>query len=308
MRILMVLAFLAISFLALGQDRIVQSSYFTADNAYQHSVRQYMGYEKNMAIKSRDTSKPPMMISVTPSAGWRCYFFEGAVTRYADARITASYRRGRRFSSGISASQLYSKEWSPLFFDGYARYSFGRASMEGYFERESVGTPITNMLRYSMESVGASVDFRITRKQSFVAGMTRIGISDGNVRWAQTARYIYLFSRNSYADFRTKRIFGSEWSPYYFSPNSIVQANLGYGFYSDLKNDGSARIYVGAGIQEIEGYVMSMFSIDAKASFKLAKGWSCDAIVSTRNFNDYLYHTLTIKLGYDLKKKAIPNR
>lgn len=308
MKYLIAAIFLFASSFAFGQDRIVTSSYYTGDNEYQHSLRQYAGYEKNMVIESRDTTKPDMHVSLSPAAGWRTYFFEGIYTSFSDARISAAYRRGRNFRAGAGISQLYSKDWSPTFFDGYVRYSAGRSAIEGYFEREAVGTPLTNIMRYSSLTAGASFDYRMSRKSTLVLAMARSEITDGNIRWYQTARIMRAFSRNSYVDIKVRRMFGSDWSPYYFSPNSMVQANIGYGMYSDLKKGGSLKIYAGAGIQEIEGYVMSMFSIDAKASFVLSERWGCEAIVGSRNFNDYLYHTLTIRFSYELKKKAVPNR
>lgn len=308
MRNLIVALFMLVSALAAGQDRIVSSNYFTGDNEYQYSFRQYVGYERNMELKSRDTLKPNMIFSVTPAAGWRHYFYDGAYNTYADARVSGSYRRGRNFRLGASVSQLFSKEWSPTFMDGYARYSFTRAAFEAYFEREAVGTPVTNDLRYSSSSIGSSFDYRIGRKSTLVLGMSRNEITDGNVRWFQTARTIYAFGRNSYVDLKLRRMYGSEWSPYYFSPRSVIQISSGYGLYSDLKNGGSLKIYAGAGFQEIEGYVMSMFSVDAKISFPVSSRMECEVVAGSRNFNEYLYHTLSIRLSYDLKKKAIPNK
>ena len=71
---------------------------------------------------------------------------------------------------------------------------------------------------------------------------------------------------------------------------------------------GSLKIYAGAGFQEIEGYVMSMFSVDAKISFPVSSRMECEVVAGSRNFNEYLYHTLAIRMSYDLKKKAIPNK
>lgn len=308
MRNMIAAILVAFSMAALGQERAFSSSYFTGDNEYQYSSRQYAGYERDIALKSKDTTRPDGLLVASAAGGWRCYFYGGLENSYSDARISAAYRKGRNFRAGASVSQLYSKDWSPAFFDGYARYTRGRYSLEGYLEREAVGTPVTNIMKYSSFTAGASMDFRLSRKSTLVLAMARNEISDGNVRWYQTARMMRSFDRNSYVDFKIRRMFGSEWSPYYFSPRSIVQANAGYGIYSDLKK-GGLKLYAGAGIQEIEGSVMSMFSIDAKVSLALSERWSCEAVASSRNFNQYLYHTLTLRFSYDLKKKKpVPNR
>lgn len=302
-----ILAFLIcmLSALSTGQDRLVSYTYLTNDNAYQSSVRQYIGYSKSMVIHPKDTTKPDRLLDITPMVGWRCYFFKGIENNYADLRTNIAYKHNRNWCVNFNTSFLSSKEWSPIFFDGFVRYSKKRISIESFYERETVGTPITNNLRYISESFGISADYRLARRLTMVNSIAYNSISDGNTRWYQTSRFIYTIGNSSYVDIKAKRMFGSDWSPYYFSPDYINQYNVGYGFYRPFNNGKlTTKLYAGLGFQEIDGYYMSMFNLDIKESTNFDSKWNADFIISTRNFNEYIYNTFTIKVYYTFGKKA----
>lgn len=308
MRYLLSLLFLFITLSGVSQDRFVSNTYLTNDNAYQSSFKQYVGYEKNLILHPKDTTKPDRTLSITPMIGWRCYFYDGLVNHYTDLRTNIAYRHSTRFCTNFNISYLSSKEWSPLFFDGFVRYSRKSLSFELYKERETVGTPITNNLRYVSSFTGLSVDFRMSRRFTMVNSLVYNTISDGNARWFQTMRFIYsLKNSGSYVDFKLRKMYGGEWSPYYFSPNYINQMNVGYGFFKQ-KEKFSTKFYLGTGFQEIDNYYMAMFNVDFKISTNRDSKWNYDFAVSSRNFNEYLYNTFTIKAYYTFANKKVSDK
>lgn len=309
MRYLLMLMVAMMSFMTIGQERIGSYTYITADNAYQYSVRQYAAYTKSFTIHPKDTTKPDRQLDITQMLGGRCYFYNGVENHYSDIRTNISYRHNRKWCANFSVSSLHSKDWSPVFFEGFVRYNKKRLSLEMFQERESVGTPITNELRYVSYSSGISADYRISRRLTAVGSITRNSISDGNRRWYQTSRIICEIGEGAYIDLKARRMFGSEWSPYYFSPSYINQYNIGYGFYKPF-HDGklNTKLYVGLGIQEIENNYMSMFNVDIKESTSFDSSWNADLIFSTRNFNEYIYSTLTLKVHYTFGKKAASDK
>jgi len=307
MRYLLSLLFLLITLSGVSQDRFVSSTYLTNDNAYQSSFKEYVGYEKNLVFHPKDTTKPERNLSITPMIGWRCYFYNGLENHYTDLRTNISYRHSRRLCTNFNVSKLSSKEWSPLFFDGFVRYSRKRMAYELYTERETVGTPVTNNLRYVSSFTGLSVDFRISRRFTMVNSLAYNKVNDGNTRWFQTMRFIYSLNSSSYVDFKLRKMYGGEWSPYYFSPNYINQMNVGYGFFKQ-KEKFSTKFYIGSGFQEIDNYYMAMFNVDFKISTNRDSKWNYDFAVSSRNFNEYLYNTFTIKAYYTFANKKVSDK
>jgi hypothetical protein len=239
--------------------------------------------------------------------GWRCYFFDGLENHYTDLRTNISYRHSRMLCTNFNVSTLSSKEWSPVFFDGFVRYSRKRMAYELYMERETVGTPVTNNLRYVSSFTGLSVDFRMSRRFTLVNSLAYNSISDGNTRWFQTMRFIYGLNNTSYVDFKLRKMYGGEWSEYYFSPNYINQMNVGYGFFKQ-KEKFSTKFYIGSGFQEIDNYYMAMFNVDFKISTNRDSKWNYDFAVSSRNFNEYIYNTFTIKAYYTFPNKKVSDK
>lgn len=307
MRRLIALAlFLTFAAAAAAQSRFTTQTYITSDNAYQSSFRQYAGYEKRDSIARRDTTRPPMFITGTQLAGWRCYFRNGVVTDYTDLRTSVSFTPSRRLFTNLNVSFLNSVEtpkWSPVFFDGFVRYQKGSLTLEAFGERESVGTPLTNQLRYVSVTTGISADIRVSRRVTLVNGVARNEISDGNVRWYQSARVILALKERQYVDLKVRRMYGSETSPYYFSPLNVNQYNVGYGFFKPF-NDSKiyVKAYVGLGIQEVNYYYMSMFNVDLKATSNFDSRWNGEVIFTTRNFNEYIYNTFSMRIFYKIGK------
>jgi hypothetical protein len=308
MRYFLAFLFLLIPVMATLQDRVVSNTYLTGDNAYQYSFRQYAGYEKRLVFHPKDTTKPDRLLSIAPTIGWRCYFYDGLENHYTDLRTGISYRHSVSMNAGFNASVISSKEWSPFFFDGFIRYSRRRMAYELYMERDLVGTPQTNILRYVSSFTGLSSDFRISRRFTLVNSLAYNSISDGNKRWFQTMRFIYaLKDTRSYVDFKIRKMYGGEWSPYYFSPSYISQMNVGYGFFSQKKKF-SAKFYIGAGFQEIDNYYMAMFNTDFKIVTNRKNKWNYDIMIGSRNFNEYLYNTFTIKAYYIFESKKVSDK
>lgn len=293
----------------MSQDRFLSHTYLTNDNAYQSSFKQYVGYEKNFTFHPKDTLEPDRLLSVTPMIGWRCYFYNGLENHYTDVRTNVSYKYSNRLCGSFNLSFLSSKDWSPMFYDGYIRYSRKKFAYELYRERETVGTPVTNNLRYISSFTGLSVDFRLTRRLTLVNSLAYNDISDGNRRWFQTMRFISTIKNRSYVDLKVRKMYGGEWSPYYFSPNYINQYNIGYGFYKPVYKDKfTTKFYFGAGVQEIDNYYMYMFNLDLKVTTDLKSKWNYEFGLSSKNFNTYLYNTFTFKVYYTFANKKVSDK
>ena len=296
-----ILLLLLIPFYSISQDKIMLETYLTGDNSYQQSIKQYIGYDKNIIIHSKDTTKPDKVLDVTPMMGYRYYYYDKVDNTFSDFRVNLKYKHNKNVLVNINTSILNSKDWNPIFFDGFIRYNKGRYSVESYIENESVGTPKTNQLRYYSKSIGTSLDFKISKKFTIVNSITYNKISDGNDRWFQTSRLIYTINQKSYLDLKFKHMLGSDWSPYYFSPESITQYNIGYGLYKPIfKDKAIIKFYFGSGFQLINKDKMLMLNSDLKLSRTFNRKWYGEVSISSRNFNDYIYNTMNIKLAYNL--------
>lgn len=298
-----------IAFFATSQDRFISNTYITNDNEFQSSFRQYVGYDKNFVFHPKDTTKPDRILDITPMIGWRCYFFNGLENHYTDIRTNLSYRYNKNLYTNFSLSFLSSKDWSPVFFDGYIRYTRKRFAYEFFKERETVGTPVTNNLRYVSSFTGLSIDYLINKKLTLINSLAYNTINDGNNRWFQTTRFIFYLNARSYIDFKLRKMYGGEWSEYYFSPNYINQYNVGYGFYKPIyKEKFMSKFYFGAGFQEIDDYYMAMFNVDFKATTNFKSKWNYEFVVSSRNFNYYIYNTFTFKIHYTFVNKKVSDK
>ena len=289
------------TYFALSQDKVVSYSYVTFDNAYQNSMRQYVGYDKNFVIKNKDTTKEDHILDVTPLVGWRCYFYNGMENNFVDYRVNTNFKYNKNWCVNTNVSFLSSKEWSPVFFDGFVRRNKNRYSTEFFIERESVGTPIANQLRLVSTSAGLSTDFKISRRLTIVNSLAYNNISDGNSRWFHVSRLIHTLNSTSYVDFKMRRMIGGDWSPYYFSPNQIYQYNVGYGFNKSIKGVG-AKFYFGTGLQRIDNYNMLMMNYDLRLNRTFNEKWYGELSTSSRNFNEYIYNTVNVRVIYTIGK------
>ena len=290
------------TFLAFSQDKVVSYTYLTFDNAYQNSVRQYVGYDKNFVIKNKDTTKEDHILDITPLVGWRCYFYAGDENHFVDYRVNTNYRYNKNWCLNTNVSFLSSKEWSPVFYDAFLRHSKNRYSTEFFTERETVGTPKTNELRYVSNSFGVSNDFKVTKRLTIVNSIAYNRISDGNSRWFHVSRSIYTLNSSSYVDFKMRRMIGGDYSPYYFSPSEIYQYNVGYGFSKPIKGVG-VKFYFGSGFQRIDKYNMLMLNSDLRLTKTFNKRWYGEVSTSSRNFNTYVYNTFNMKFVYTIGVK-----
>lgn len=303
MKYILVIILSVFTFLAFSQDKVVSYTYITYDNAYQNSLRQYVGYDKNFIIKNKDTTKEDHVLDVTPLVGWRCYFFAGDENHFVDYRVNTNYRYNKNWCLNTNVSFLSSKEWSPVFYDAFLRHSKNRYSTEFFMERETVGTPKTNELRLISNSFGISNDFRVNRKLTVVNSLAYNKISDGNSRFFHTTRLIYNLNSTTYIDVKMKRMAGGEWSPYYFSPNQINQYNFGYGFNRVYKRKLGVKLYFGMGIQKIDNDIMLMSNYDLRLTRTFNKKWYGEISTGSRNFNTYIYNTFNMKFVYTIGAK-----
>lgn len=302
MKYILILLLSFFTLLATAQDKVVSYSYVTFDNAYQNSIRQYIGYDKNFIIKNKDTTKEDHTLDITPLVGWRCYFFDGYENHFIDYRVNTAYRWSKNLCFNGNVSFLTFNTWTPVFYDGFVRYTKRRFSTEIFSERESVGTPLTNDLRYVSNTNGLSVDFRVSRRLTFVSSLANNTISDGNSRWFHSCRFIYTLKNNSYVDIKARRMIGGEWSPYYFSPNQINQYNIGWGFNRSFGNDLGVKFYFGSGVQIIDKESLLMLNYDLRLTKKLNKNWNFELSTGSRNFNTYIFNTVNIKFVYNITK------
>jgi hypothetical protein len=92
---------------------------------------------------------------------------------------------------------------------------------------------------------------------------------------------------------------GGEWSPYYFSPETISQNQMGVGFNQKiLKDKAMIKGYLGGGIQKIDDENMYLFALDMKFIYKIKTKLDGETSLGVRNFNKYIYSFGNAKLNY----------
>ena len=303
MKYILVIFSLIYSLTFLSQDRLVSYTYLTADNAYQTSLKQYVGYDKSITIHPSDTNKSDKILHIIPLVGFRDYYYNNKSNQYSDFRVNTSFKYDRNLCFGLNASLIHTNNWTPLLYDGFIRWSRKRISTELFREHELVGTPTTNDLRYTSTFTGLSVDYRLNRYLTVVNGISYNRISDGNDRWYYIGRIICSIGDRSYFDFKTRQMWGGEWSPYYFSPQAMAQYNIGYGFYKPIMNEKlMMKFYFGSGVQVIDKDRMAMFNLDVKITTNFKSRWNAELQLGSRNFNTYVYNMATLKITYNLFK------
>ena len=301
MKILIAILLVFMSMVGFSQDKLVSYTYLTADNAYQTSIKQYVGYDRLITIHPSDTNKCDKILHIIPLVGYREYYYNNKSNQYSDLRLNTTLRCDRNLCFGANVSLIHTKDWTPLLYDGFARWTKKRFTTEFFREHELVGTPTTNDLRYTSTFTGVSVDYRLNRYLTVVNGISYNKISDGNDRWYYISRIICSMGDRTYIDFKTRQMWGGEWSPYYFSPQSMSQYNIGYGFYKPFFNEKlMVKFYGGAGVQVIDKDKMAMFNVDLKLTTNFDSRWNGELSVGSKNFNTYVYNTLSIKITYNL--------
>jgi hypothetical protein len=90
-----------------------------------------------------------------------------------------------------------------------------------------------------------------------------------------------------------------EWSPYYFSPETISQNQMGVGFNQRISKDKvMVKGYLGGGLQKINDESMYLFALDMKFIYKIHPKLDSEASLGVRNFNKYIYSFGNAKLNY----------
>lgn len=286
-----------LSTLSIAQEKVVSYIFISNYNSRQSSIKQYIGYETILIHPKKNSD---MTLDIKTLIGERYYFYDDIYDNYIDTRTSINYKYNKNWSTNLNLSILSSNEWSPILFDGIIRYNNKKISIELYKERESVGTPITNNLKYISSFTGISIDYLLTKQFTISNGITHNSISDGNSRWYQNSRFIYTLNNDkSYFDIKLRHMYGSDWSRYYFSPNYINQYIIGYGLYKSFYYDKlNTKVYIGIGLQEIDKDYIKMFNFDIKESFKLKSKLNGDIIINIRSLDKYIYNTLTINIYY----------
>ena len=294
--ILLILISIFTSFV-FGQDKVVSYTYIRFDNEYQNSTYQYVGYDRIFVINKEDQL---IVFDIIPLIGSRFYSNNNIENQFSDYRINTSFKYNRNWYINTNLSLLNSKEWSPFLFDVLVRYSKGKYSTEFFIERESVGNPITNQLKYISTTESLSLDYRIIKRLLIVNAISNSKISDGNIRLSNTSRVIYTLNSISYIDFRIRRVTNSEFSPYYFSPDKINQYNFGYGL-NKVYRGVTINLYVGSGLQIIDNEDVIMSNYDLKLSKVFNNKYYIEVSNSSKNFDTYIYNAINVKFTILIK-------
>ena len=165
-----------------SQDKIFSNLYFDNDNEGQNTFKYYIGYERDVQSN----------LQLNVSAGIRDYTMPNFENTYRDFRLGSNYSPLNNLSIKANVSFLFSEKWKPVFFNGLVSYSpIKLFYIEAYIEHESVGSALTNDMKYISTFYGTSVDINITNYLTFVVGGAYNTITENNNRYYQIYRIIY---------------------------------------------------------------------------------------------------------------------
>lgn len=285
-----------LSTIVLSQNRVFTQFYFDDDNEGQNTYKYYLGYSNDI----QDNLQLGIM------GGFRNYLMPDLTNNYTDIRPFAVYSPLDNLSLKVNTSFLISKDWSPIFYDGLITYSpIDLLSFEGYIERESVGSPLTNEMQYVSTFVGVSADINITDYITFVTGLAHNNITGENNRWYQTYRAIYTMPFDwMFVDLKAKIMNGGEYSPYYFSPNNFGEYNVGVGINTELFGPQYyMRFYIGGGAQTVDDDTKGLFMSNVKFSGDLSPDLSVSLLYGVSNsihnvYGSYFYNYGQLQINY----------
>lgn len=186
-------------------------------------------------------------------------------------------------------------------YDNQLTYKRGKFYGEISLEKDFVGArSITQNL--ITENWGLSIDYTPIKNLVIIGGGQYNVVGNDIDRWFYHSKVIYsLPDYNLFFDIRTRNMFGGEWSPLFFSPESISQRQLGIGYnYIYWRESGVIKVYGGGGYQTIDGQTQYLFGVDIKTINQFSLKWRLESQFGIRNFNDYIWSFGEINLRYFL--------
>lgn len=278
-----------------SQNRIFSEISEDGDNEGTHTYKYYVGYNRSI----NDNLRLGVML------GNRYYIDPLSNNSYKDIRLNSQYMILNNLEVTVNFSFLYNDFWKPIFYDGLITYMpIELLYFEGYIEKESVGTAKTNDEKYTSTSIGLSTDINLTDDITLVAGFTSNKIYD-NTRFYQVYRAIYSISELSvFLDFKAKIMTHGKYSPYYFSPNTLNEYNVGMGIGTELGSPQYyAKLYIGGGTQEVNTDFKGLFICNLRLSAYFTPNLSGILVLGTTNaqsntYGSYLYQYAKLQLIY----------
>jgi hypothetical protein len=297
------LLILFLPFFSFGQREIFTNTFLSLDNENQFNLRGYQGYYTELdSLLKKDSVflNHKSFIGIangvryyTTNPGEPTYFFN-------EGKVFIKSNPYKKFHFQFNPSILRSNNFSTFSYEFSSYYQHKKWYVEISSERDLVGARALQVNLIS-NYYGLSIDYSPVKNLTLVGGYQYNYITDNNKRNFYLTRIIYtLPNEKIYFDFRTKYMRGGTWSEYYFSPESISQQQIGFGFNQDFLNSKSSlKGYLGGGIQKIDNQSMYLLVFDLKLKTKIYKNLSGESTVGIRNFNTYIYGFVDLKLKYN---------
>ena len=285
-----------------GQREVFTNSFISVDNENQINVRSYQGYQTSLdSLFKKDSIFIKRKTIVGIANGLRFYQTDIGQPTYFfnEAKIFIKSNPFKKVNVLFNPSLLMSRDFTTFTYDFNTTYQHKKWYVELSSERDLVGARALEVNLVS-NYYGFSVDYSPVKTLTMVGGYQYNIISDGNRRPFYLTRIVWTLSNEKvYFDFRTKDMRGGEWSPYYFSPESISQKQIGFGINQSYLNDrGLFKLYIGTGLQTIDDQTMYLLSFDLKLINQILPRLRNEATFGIRNFNKYLYSFGDLKLKY----------
>ena len=286
-----------ISAISFSQNKILTQFHFEDDNEAQNTFKYYLGYNREVTDN----------FSLGVMGGYRKYIMPNIENTYKDLRLNASYSPMKNLSLKSNVSFLLSDTWNPVFYDGLITYSpIKLLYFEGYIERESVGSALSNANEYISTFIGISTDVNVAKNVTFVVGIANNTITDGNNRVYQSYRAIYTMPFEwMFIDLKAKIMNGGEYSPYYFSPNHFGEYNVGIGISTQLFSPQYyMRFYVGGGVHTVDDDTKGLFLSNIRLVGDFTKNISAELSYGLSNsvhnlYGAYLYNYGKLQINYN---------
>jgi len=288
--------FILLQFYLFPQHSVFTQFNLENDNDRQSVIKLYLGVNVDISKK----------FQAGVMSGIRSYNIPNEKNVYNDFRPFITFRPADNLTFKFNTSYLISEDWKPVFFDGLITYTpIDLLYIEGYIERESIGSAQTNNLKYISNSMSASLDLNLTRSLVVTGGFTYNEIANTDFRTFQTYRIIYTFLNSPiFVDFKAKLMRGGDYNPNYFSPNSLDEYNFGIGYGTEIVNSQYyLRVYLGSGSQLVDDAINSLyiFNLRFAADFtpKLSGILTFGASnAATNSYGTYLYTISSLQLNY----------
>jgi len=298
----LLLFFILFPLISFGQKKFFTNTFLSLDNENQLIMKTHQGYITDLdSLFKKDSLFIKRKTYVGISNGLRYYRNNLIEPTYFfnEAKIYIKSQPIDKMFVIFNPSLLISKNLSTLSYEFSTSYIYKKFYIELSSERDLIGARALGIDLVSNYH-GISLDYSPHKRLTFVGSIQYNHITDNNNRWFYISRVIYtLPSEKIYFDFRKRNMMGGEWSPYYFSPETISQNQMGVGFNQKiLKDKAMIKGYLGGGIQKIDDENMYLFALDMKFIYKIKTKLDGETSLGVRNFNKYIYSFGNVKLNY----------